>query len=49
MAREKSIKVRLTETEDKFLTDRAEELKINRSEYVRRLIQKSMEESKENK
>ncbi|MDV5116215.1 hypothetical protein R2Q93_15505 [Clostridium perfringens] len=43
MAREKSVKVRLTDKEDLFIKQEAERLCINRSEVVRRLIQREME------
>lgn len=42
MAREKSIKVRLSEQEDKFLTSHAEKLGLNRSEYIRLLLLNEM-------
>ena len=43
MAREKSVKIRLTELEDKFLIEQAQKLGISKSEYLRRLINKDME------
>lgn len=43
MAREKSIKVRLTELEDKFLNEEAQKLDISKSEYIRKLLNKEME------
>lgn len=43
MAREKSVKIRLTELEDDFLNKEAEKLGITRSEYMRRLLNKEME------
>ena len=49
MAREKSIKVRLTDQEDLFLNKTAKRLGNNRSEFVRRLIQREMEKLEENK
>lgn len=47
MARDKSVKIRLTEIEDKFLTEQAEKLAISRSEYVRRLLNKEMDKHEE--
>ncbi|HHD2604311.1 TPA: hypothetical protein ACOTGY_002894 [Clostridium perfringens] len=47
MAREKSVKVRLTEKEDLFIRQTSERLGINRSEVVRRLIQREMEKLEE--
>lgn len=46
MAREKSVKVRLTDKEDLFLNKECERLGITRSEYVRRLIIYKMENNK---
>ena len=43
MVREKSVKVRLTDQEDDFLNKEAKKLGVNRSEVVRRLIQREME------
>ena len=48
MVREKSVKVRLTEQEDLFLNKSSERLGINRSEFVRRLIQREMEKKELN-
>lgn len=45
MAREKSVKVRLTETEDKFISEQSKNFDITRSEYMRRLLAKEMENS----
>lgn len=42
MAREKSVKVRLNEIEDKFISKESESLSISRSEYIRRLIDREM-------
>lgn len=42
MSRDKSVKVRLNELEDKFLNEQAEKLSITRSEYVRKLINKEI-------
>ena len=49
MARDKSVKVRLTDNEDKFLSEQAEKLAITKSEYMRRLLNKEMEKQEENK
>ena len=46
MAREKSVKVRLTEKEYLFIKQEAERLGVSRSEIVRRLIYKEMESKK---
>lgn len=48
MVREKSVKVRLTDQEDLFLNKSSERLGINRSEFVRRLIQREMEKKELN-
>lgn len=42
MAREKSVKVRLSDTEDKFLNSQADRLGLNRSEYMRMLLLNQM-------
>lgn len=42
MARDKSVKIRLSEQEDKFLDSRAKELGLNRSEYMRMLLLNQM-------
>ena len=47
MARDKSVKIRLTDLEDKFLTEQAEKLAISRSEYIRRLLNKEMDKQEE--
>lgn len=47
MSRDKSVKVRLTESEDKFLSEQAEKLAISRSEYIRRLLNKEMDKQEE--
>ena len=47
MARDKSVKVRLTDIEDKFLSEQAEKLAISRSEYIRRLLNKEMDKHEE--
>ena len=47
MARDKSVKIRLTEIEDKFLNEQAEKLAISRSEYVRRLLNKEIDKLEE--
>ncbi|MBX9136682.1 MULTISPECIES: hypothetical protein [unclassified Clostridium] len=49
MARDKSIKVRLTDNEDRFLTEQTEKLAISRSEYVRRLLNKEIDKLEANK
>ncbi|MDK0934445.1 ribbon-helix-helix protein, CopG family [Clostridium perfringens] len=46
MAREKSVKVRLTDKEDLFIKQEAERLGVSRSELVRILIYKEMENKK---
>ncbi|EPB8191230.1 ribbon-helix-helix protein, CopG family [Clostridium perfringens] len=47
MAREKSVKVRLTDQENDFINKEVQRLGINRSEVVRRLIQREMEKLEE--
>ena len=47
MARNKSVKVRLSEQEDKFLTSSAEKLGLNRSEYMRMLLLNQMSRMEE--
>lgn len=49
MARDKSVKVRLTDIEDKFLSEQAEKLAITRSEYMRKLLNKEIDKSEETK
>lgn len=46
MARDKSVKVRLTEQEDAFLNKESEKLNITRSEYMRKLLSKEMDKEK---
>ena len=48
MAREKSVKVRLTDQEDAFINQESGRLGINRSEFVRRLMQREMEKKELN-
>ncbi|ELC8390961.1 ribbon-helix-helix protein, CopG family [Clostridium perfringens] len=48
MAREKSVKVRLTDKEDAFINQEVQRLGVNRSEVVRRLIQREMEKKELN-
>lgn len=43
MNREKSVKVRLNELEDKFLNEQSEKFSITRSEYMRRLLHTAIE------
>lgn len=47
MAREASVKVRLTQKEDIFLTMEAEKMEITRSEYIRRLIHAEIKKTNE--
>ena len=47
MAREKSVKIRLTVKEDQFLSEQAEKLEITKSEYMRRLLIKEQEKEKD--
>lgn len=42
MARDKSVKIRLSDTEDKFLNSQADKLGLNRSEYMRMLLLSQM-------
>lgn len=49
MARDKSVKIRLTELEDKFISEQSEKLDISRSEYMRRLLSKAMDNNNNSK
>ena len=42
MAREKSIKIRLSEIEDEFINRESAKLGLNRSEYIRLLLLNAM-------
>lgn len=42
MARDKSVKIRLSDMEDKFLNSQAQRLGLNRSEYMRMLLLNQM-------
>lgn len=45
MARDKSVKIRLTAKEYEFLNEQAEKLEITRSEFIRRLLIKEQEKN----
>lgn len=42
MARDKSVKIRLSDAEDKFLNSQADRLGLNKSEYMRMLLLNQM-------
>lgn len=49
MAREKSVKIRLTELEEKFINQEAERLGISKSEFIRRLLTREIEKCSDTK